>query len=143
MDRLLAPPLLLDGGMGRELRFRGVEIPETIWSANALLVAPDIVRQIHADYIAAGADVITTNTYGVIRADLAKAGIAERFAELNLLACQLAAEARDGVGLLFEKEVYSLFANPAAEPTLAALLARRGLTKADVELAERMVKEYA
>lgn len=36
--------------------------------------------------------------------------------------------------VLFEKEVYSLFANPAAEPTLAALLARRGLDKADVEL---------
>ena len=95
MDDLLKPPLLLDGGMGRELRFRGVEIPETIWSANALLVAPDIVRQIHADYIAAGADVIITNTYGVIRADLAKAGIAERFAELNLLACQLANKARE------------------------------------------------
>ena len=52
MDQLLDPPLLLDGGMGRELRFRGVEIPETIWSANGLLVAPDVVRQIHADYIA-------------------------------------------------------------------------------------------
>ncbi|MEZ4712782.1 MAG: homocysteine S-methyltransferase family protein [Caldilineaceae bacterium] len=95
MDRLLDPPLLLDGGMGRELRFRGVEIPETIWSANGLLAAPDVVRQIHADYIAAGADVITTNTYGVIRADLAKEGIEDRFAELNRLACQLAAEARD------------------------------------------------
>lgn len=95
MDRLLAPPLLLDGGMGRELRFRGVEIPDTIWSANGLLVAPEVVRQIHADYIAAGADVITTNTYGVIRSDLAKIGIEQRFAELNRLACQLAAEARD------------------------------------------------
>ncbi len=40
---------LLDGGMGRELRFRGVKILNTIWSANGLLVAPEIVRQIHID----------------------------------------------------------------------------------------------
>ena len=88
-------PVLLDGGMGKELIFRGVPIPETIWSANALLVAPDIVRDVHRDYIAAGADVITTNTCGVIRGDLAKEGLEDRFAELNMLACRLAREARD------------------------------------------------
>lgn len=87
-------PVLLDGGMGRELRFRDVEIPDTIWSANALLVAPEVVRQIHLDYIAAGADIITTNTYGIVRRALAKAGIEDRFAELNTLACTLAQEAR-------------------------------------------------
>jgi S-methylmethionine-dependent homocysteine/selenocysteine methylase len=89
---------LLDGGMGRELRARGVPIPETIWSANALLVAPEIVLQIHRDEIASGADVITTNTYGVTRESLAKEGIAERFAELTLFACELARQARDGAG---------------------------------------------
>jgi S-methylmethionine-dependent homocysteine/selenocysteine methylase len=87
--------LLLDGGMGRELRARGVEILDTIWSANALLTAPDVVRQVHRDYIDAGADVITTNTYGVIRHDLAKEGIEHRFAELNRLACDLTRQARD------------------------------------------------
>ena len=84
--------------MGRELRFRGVEILDTIWSANALIVAPDVVRDIHRDYIAAGAEVITTNTYGVIRGDLAKEGWEDRFAELNLIACDLANEARDQAG---------------------------------------------
>ena len=87
-------PLLLDGGMGRELFFRGVEIPETIWSAGALISAPNTVRQIHEDYIAAGADIITTNTYGVIGTDLAKEGMEDRFAQLNRLACTLAIEAR-------------------------------------------------
>jgi S-methylmethionine-dependent homocysteine/selenocysteine methylase len=81
--------------MGRELRFRGVPIPDTIWSANGLLVAPDVVLQIHRDFITAGADIITTNTYGVIRQDLAKEGIEDRFAELNHLACDLARQARD------------------------------------------------
>ncbi len=55
-------PLLLDGGSGRELLKRGVPILTEIWSATALYLAPDIVRQVHADFIAAGADVITTNT---------------------------------------------------------------------------------
>jgi S-methylmethionine-dependent homocysteine/selenocysteine methylase len=90
--------LLLDGGMGRELRARGVEILDTIWSANALLTAPDVVRQIHRDYIEAGADIITTNTYGVIRRDLAREGIEGRFPELNSLACELARQARDAAG---------------------------------------------
>lgn len=89
------PPLLLDGGMGRELFFRGVEIPETIWSAGALIKAPETVRRIHEDYITAGADIITTNTYGVIRSDLAKEGVEDRFAELNRLACALAGQARE------------------------------------------------
>ena len=86
--------VLLDGGMGRELRRRGVPILETIWSANALVVSPETVSEIHADYIAAGADVIITNTYGVIRAALAEEGIEDRFSELNLMACTLAQEAR-------------------------------------------------
>lgn len=93
-------PLLLDGGMGRELRFRGVETPPTIWSANALLSAPEVVRQIHLDYILAGADIIITNTYGIIRRDLARVGMEARFAELNTLACSLASEARAGVDRL-------------------------------------------
>lgn len=90
--------LLLDGGLGRELRFRGVELSETIWSAIALLEAPEILQQIHFDYIKAGADIITTNTYGVIRTDLAREGIEHRFAELNLLACKLADQARRQAG---------------------------------------------
>lgn len=93
-----ALPLLLDGGMGRELRSRGVEILNTIWSANGLITAPDVVRDIHRDYIAAGADIITTNSYGVIRQELAREGIADRFDELNRLAGQLAVEAREQSG---------------------------------------------
>jgi S-methylmethionine-dependent homocysteine/selenocysteine methylase len=96
IPELLLPegrPALLDGGMGRELRMRGVPILDTIWSANALIVAKDVVLQVHKDYIAAGADIITTNTYGVIRADLAKEGIEDKFADLNRLAGRLAIQA--------------------------------------------------
>jgi S-methylmethionine-dependent homocysteine/selenocysteine methylase len=75
-----------------------VALSPHIWSATGLLVAPDTVRQIHADYLAAGADVITTNTYGVIRADLAREGLEDRFAALTRLAGRLAQEAREAVG---------------------------------------------
>ena len=94
------PPrrVLLDGGMGRELRHRGIKILDTIWSANALLEAPDTVRDVHGDYIAAGADVIITNTYGIIRGELAREGLEDRFAELNIQACKLAQEARAACG---------------------------------------------
>lgn len=80
--------------MGRELRSRGVNVLTAIWSANGLIAAPDTVRQIHQDYISAGADIITTNTYGIIRNNLAGAGLEGRFEELNILACKLAVEAR-------------------------------------------------
>ncbi len=86
-------PLLLDGGMGRELKARGVDIMTSIWSANGLVSAPQIVQQIHTDFISAGADVITANTYGIIRGNLAKEGMEHRFKELNLLACDLAKQA--------------------------------------------------
>ncbi len=87
-------PILLDGGMGRELRARGVNVLTTIWSASGLIKAPDTVRQIHLDYISAGADIITTNTYGIIRSNLAKEGIEDHFETLNVLACTLADQAR-------------------------------------------------
>jgi S-methylmethionine-dependent homocysteine/selenocysteine methylase len=90
--------VLLDGGTGRELRRRGVPILETIWSANGLIVAPDVVRQVHQDYLAAGAEIITTNSYGIIRASLAKEGIEHRYAELNRMAGALAQEARGRAG---------------------------------------------
>jgi len=88
-------PILLDGGMGRELRSRGVDVLSPIWSTSGLITAPDTVRQIHQDYIAAGADIITTNTYGIIRTNLAKEGLEDRFEALNILAGTLAGQARE------------------------------------------------
>ena len=79
-------PILLDGGMGRELRSRGVHLLNTIWSANGLIIAPDTVRQIHQDYILAGADIITTNTYGIILSNLAQESLEDQFKALNILA---------------------------------------------------------
>ena len=59
--------VLLDGATGGELRRRGVPLDSTAWSGVAPLTHFDTLRAIHADYIAAGADVITTNTFGTSR----------------------------------------------------------------------------
>ena len=89
---------ILDAGMGKALKMQGVEIPETIWSANALLVAPEKVQKIHEENILAGATMITTNTYSVIRSDLKKVGIEDQFKALNLQAAGLARAAIKATG---------------------------------------------
>lgn len=92
---------LLDGGMGSELRARGFEVPDhirSIWSAKALMDAPEAIVQIHRDYIDAGAEVITANNYMVTPPLLAREGLADRFEELTLRALELAQQARDASG---------------------------------------------
>jgi S-methylmethionine-dependent homocysteine/selenocysteine methylase len=94
-------PILLDGGMGTELRYRGIEVPShtsSIWSALALMQAPDAVREVHEAYIEAGADVITVNNYAVVPKLLEKEGLEHRLAELTETACDLASQARDQGG---------------------------------------------
>jgi S-methylmethionine-dependent homocysteine/selenocysteine methylase len=93
---------VLDAGMGKTLMMRGVEIPKTIWSANALIVAPDEVRRVHLENITAGARVITTNSNGVIKTSLAKVNIEHRYAELNRIAGELARQAVEQSGLSVE-----------------------------------------
>ena len=88
-------PVLLDGGMGRELYFRGIDILKPSWSAGALISHPETVQQVHLDYINAGADIITTNTYGIIQKDLSAEGMDHLFSELNTTACLLADRARE------------------------------------------------
>lgn len=89
-----APPILLDGATGTELERRGARMTAPLWSAHALLEAPDVLRQIHLDYLRAGAQVVTTNTFRTHARNLAAAGLQDRAAELTHRAVQLAREAR-------------------------------------------------
>lgn len=57
---------ILDGGFGRELARRGAPFRQPEWSALALTEAPEIVKEVHLDFIRAGAEVITTNNYAVV-----------------------------------------------------------------------------
>jgi S-methylmethionine-dependent homocysteine/selenocysteine methylase len=89
---------LLDGGMGEELRRRSSAGDRPLWSAQVMIEAPDVVRAVHRDFIDAGADIITANTYAIARPRLAAAGIEDRFEELNRQAVRLGMEARDAAG---------------------------------------------
>ncbi len=87
---------LLDGGMGYELKLRGVAVPshtESIWSALALVEDPKAVVDVHAAYIEAGADVLTINNYSVTPNLLAREGMAHRVEELTDVAVDLAEQA--------------------------------------------------
>ena len=55
--------IILDGAMGTELERLGVSLTLPIWSADANLDHPDIVKKIHQNYMAKGVDIITTNTF--------------------------------------------------------------------------------
>jgi S-methylmethionine-dependent homocysteine/selenocysteine methylase len=85
--------ILLDGALGTELERRHVPTPLPLWSAQALLDAPDMVRAIHEDYVRAGADIITANTFRATPRALAKAGRAGEAERILELAVALAREA--------------------------------------------------
>jgi S-methylmethionine-dependent homocysteine/selenocysteine methylase len=82
--------VLLDGATGTELERRGIPTALPLWSASALLGHTDVLERIHADYAAAGAEVITANTFRTQRRTLARGGLAERAAELTRTAVRLA-----------------------------------------------------
>lgn len=79
--------------MGTELTRRNVDTTLPLWSAAALDSAPQVVAQIHADYVAAGATVLTANTFRTNTRALAKAGLAHRARDLTFKAVSLARQA--------------------------------------------------
>ena len=86
-------PLLLDSAMGTELQRRDARTSLPLWSAQALLEDPELVWTIHGEDAASGAEILTANTFRTHARTLAKAGIAERSAELSALAIRLAHQA--------------------------------------------------
>ena len=100
-DAVLAPRAagavtILDGAMGTELERRGVPMDAAAWCGLANLTAIDQVRAIHDENIAAGADVITTNTFMSGPGPMDRAGAGDRFAEGIRNAVQVAREAAAG-----------------------------------------------
>jgi S-methylmethionine-dependent homocysteine/selenocysteine methylase len=85
--------LLLDGATGTELNRRGVDTGLPLWSANALTTDAglNVLRQVHLDYLNAGADIITTNTFRTNRRALAEKNFTAH--ELTMRAVAAAKEA--------------------------------------------------
>jgi homocysteine S-methyltransferase len=96
LDRLrTGPPLVADGGMGALVSgaVHGLRCPE-----EANLRAPESVVAVHTGYIAAGAELIETNTFGANRRKLARVMLDDSFEELNSAGVRLAREAREVAG---------------------------------------------
>ena len=93
-DALAERVIVFDGAMGTEIYARGVFINRSY--DELCLSSPDTIREIHASYRRAGADVLTTNTFGANRVRLAAYGLDDKLADINVAAVRLArAEAKD------------------------------------------------
>ena len=96
-DRRLAEgPLLCDGAMGTLLYSRGVAVDACFDVLN--LNNPSLVQSVHADYIAAGADAIETNTFGANRFLLGAYSLEHQVREINRRAARLARDVRESMG---------------------------------------------
>ena len=94
--RLAAGPLLCDGAMGTLLYARGVSADACFDVLN--LNNPRVIQSIHADYIAAGADCIETNTFGANRFKLAAHGLDGQVRDINRRGAALARDVRESAG---------------------------------------------
>ncbi|QFU07962.1 Homocysteine S-methyltransferase [Rhodobacteraceae bacterium THAF1] len=137
---------ILDGGMGQELvRRAGRATP--LWSTQALLDAPEIVRAVHDDFFAAGADIATTDTYSVLPSRLEPQGLEDRLEDLARVACEVAVASRDahgsglvagGLGPLGFSYRPDLAPPPDEAAETYARLARLHAPYVDLHLAETM-----
>jgi homocysteine S-methyltransferase len=118
--------LILDGALATELERRGADLNDPLWSARILIEQPDLIREVHTDYFAAGADVATTASYQATFEGFARRGIDQAAAaDLMRRSVALACEARD--------EFWAVTANHDGRmrPLVAASVGPYGAMKAD------------
>ena len=98
LEALRAHVLLSDGGMGARLQQMPLDLARDWWghencSDILVLSRPELVRDIHRGYFAAGADMVETNSFGASPITLGEFGLAEHTHEINKRAAELAREA--------------------------------------------------
>lgn len=88
--------LVLDGGLATELEARGETLDDALWSARLLVERPQLIRDVHLEYLRAGADCVASASYQATREGFGRLGInADRADDLLRLSVALAIEARD------------------------------------------------
>ena len=90
-EQLLSRALVADGAMGTELYARGIFINRCFDELN--ISSPDLVREVHKQYVKAGAELLEANTFGANRMRLAAFGLAEKLQAINQAGVRLAREA--------------------------------------------------
>ncbi|MEC1622301.1 homocysteine S-methyltransferase [Bacillus mojavensis] len=90
------PLIVLDGAMATELERKGCDLNDSLWSAKILMEQPELIKQVHAEYFAAGADCAITASYQSTFEGFAARGLSEAEAHrLIQMSVSIAAEARD------------------------------------------------
>jgi homocysteine S-methyltransferase len=97
LERLAEGPILCDGAMGTLLYSKGIFINRCYDELN--LSQPELIAGIHADYVASGADILETNTFGANSFRLARHGCQDRLADINRAGVELARRARRGTNV--------------------------------------------
>lgn len=88
--------VVLDGGLATELEHRGADLADPLWSARQLVEGPDLIREVHEAYFAAGADIAVSASYQASVAGFASRGIGVQDAVILMaLSVELAKEARE------------------------------------------------
>ena len=85
--------IILDGGMGAELEKNGAEMDKHMGCGKCSVDHPELVRKVHEDYINAGADVITTNTYSTTPISMRQYGYEDSIEKFNQKSVKVAREA--------------------------------------------------
>jgi methionine synthase I (cobalamin-dependent) len=94
LERLAAGEVLvLDGAIGTEIQRRGVPMDTEAWCGIANLSHPEVVVEVHADYLRAGADIVTANTFATARHVLEASGLGEETVAANRAAMRHARRA--------------------------------------------------
>jgi 5-methyltetrahydrofolate--homocysteine methyltransferase len=148
LDALRDRVLLCDGGMGSRVQALTLDIEKDYWGREnctdvLVLSRPDMVRDIHHGYFAAGADMVETNTFGASPVTLAEFDLADRAFEINQIAGELAREAADSfsdgrdrwvIGSIGPGTKLPSLGNIAYDPLEAALAVQcRGLIAGGVD----------
>ena len=85
--------IILDGGIGAELEKNGANMDKDLWCGKCSVDNPELVKKVHENYIDAGADVITTNTYGTTSISMKHDGYDNLIEEYNKKSVQIAKDA--------------------------------------------------
>ena len=87
--------VILDGAMGSELEKNGAQMDKKLWCGTSSIKFPEIVKKVHEDYIEAGADVITTNTYASTPISMKNYGFENSIEEYNKKSVLIAKKAAE------------------------------------------------
>ena len=127
--------ILIDGGMGQELIYRSKIKPDNLWSARVMLDNYNLVVDLHKDFIKAGAEAITLNTYSVTPQKLKRNNLEDMFVTLQKSAIKAANQAIHSSEI--EKKIQLLGCLP---PLIMSYKASIGMEKKEaIETYQRIV----